>query len=295
MRKLFILLLGFGLLTFSSSCQIINRGFNSHSDKIGKADTLFHLDKILVESSALCYWNNIFWSLNDSGGDACLYGFDRKNGKLLHIIRINNTKNIDWEGLCQDKHFFYIGDFGNNYGNRKDLQIIRVRKPDTLAKKEISIEGEFIAYYYPDQKNFSIRKHKNKWDCESIFYQNDSLYVITKNWISGISSIYALPSKPGKYAADKKATFNAEGLITDAALSTDGKTLYLIGYRDYIPYISVIDNYSATKLNKANIKRYEFITLAGTQTEGLCILENNLYFSCEKSKFNPASLFIVKH
>jgi len=294
MRKLLLGLLSLGFISFSTSCQTLNKGFKSHQNKIGKAETLFQLDKVLVESSALCFYDGIFWSLNDSGGEPCLYGFDKGNGNLRHTLNITNAPNIDWEGLCQDKHYFYIGDFGNNFGNRTDLRILRVKKPDSLNKKVIAVQADLIEFKYPDQKNFKSRKHSNKWDCESIFCHNDSLYIITKNWVSNHSSIYALPTKPGKYTAEKKATFNAEGLVTDAALSADGKTLYLVGYRDYIPFISIISNFTPSTLKKSSIKRYDFVTLAGTQTEGVCFIENNLYFCCEKTKVNPASLFMMK-
>jgi hypothetical protein len=294
MRKLFLFGLIVANFSVSVSCQAVHRGFNKYSNVIGKANQLYELDTVLAESSALCFWNDIFWSLNDSGGQPCLYGVDKQNGSLRHIIHITNSKNIDWEALTQDDRYFYIGDFGNNNGNRKDLKVLKVRKPDILNCKEINLQAEFISFHYPDQSTFEVRKHKNKWDCESMVYQNDSLFLITKNWLTGFSSIYALPTLSGNYVALKKAVFNADGLVTDAALSADGKTLYLVGYRDYVPYISVISNYSASNLKKSNVKRFEFSALLATQTEGICFIENNLYFSCEKSKVNPASVFIVK-
>lgn len=295
MHKLLLVVFAVVSLSFTTSCQTLNRGFEKYTNSVGKANKLYELDPILTESSALCVWNNIFWSLNDSGGQPCLYGVNRQTGKLCYVIHVANAKNIDWEALTQDDKYFYIGDFGNNYGNRKDLRVIKVKKPDSLNRKEFSIQGEFISFCYPDQKNFKARKHRNKWDCESMIYQNDSVFLITKNWVTSFSVIYALPTKPGNYVAIKKAVFNADGLVTDAALSADGKTLYLVGYRDYVPYISVISNYSASSLKQSRVKRYEFSALLGTQTEGICFFENNLYFSCEKTKVNPASVFIVKH
>lgn len=282
------------IISLISSCQITNRGFKSHRNKIGKASLNFTLDKTLEESSALCFWKDLFWTLNDSGGEPCMYGFDIQKGTLLHTIRIENVKNIDWEALSQDDNFFYIGDFGNNYGNRSDLRIVKIKKPELLDKKLIVTKGEIIEFSYPDQKKFESRKHTNQWDCESVVYHNDSLYIITKNWINSYSSIYAIPSVPGKYIASKKLTFNAEGLVTDAFLSADAKTLYLIGYRDYVPYISIINGFSFNSLKNSSIKRYEIASLLGTQTEGICFLENKIYFCCEKSKVNLASLFILK-
>ena len=41
---------------------------------------------------------------------------------------MSNIKNTDWEEISQDKDFIYIGDIGNNSGNRDDLKIYRAGK-----------------------------------------------------------------------------------------------------------------------------------------------------------------------
>jgi hypothetical protein len=43
----------------------------------------------------------------------------------LKTLKVN-AKNTDWEALTNDGNNFYIGDFGNNDGSRRDLTIYKV-------------------------------------------------------------------------------------------------------------------------------------------------------------------------
>ena len=47
-------------------------------------------------------------------------------GEIIKKRNIINSKNKDWEDITKDNKFLYIGDFGNNLNNRKDLKIYKV-------------------------------------------------------------------------------------------------------------------------------------------------------------------------
>ena len=66
------------------------------------------------------YDRDLFWGFNDSGGKNILYAFDR-SGKIKMEIEIVNAGNDDWESITQDAKHIYIGDFGNNNGNRNNF------------------------------------------------------------------------------------------------------------------------------------------------------------------------------
>ena len=81
---------------------------------------IIRLSKKVNETSGLELVDGNFLTLNDSGDEPYLYTFDRE-GKILSKILIKGAQNRDWESLASDEKYIYIGDIGNNKGNRKDL------------------------------------------------------------------------------------------------------------------------------------------------------------------------------
>ena len=75
----------------------------------------------LKEISGAAYFNNGLWVLNDAGNNNNFYRIDPLNGEILQTVTITNAYNIDWEELTCSETDLYIGDFGNNFGNRKNL------------------------------------------------------------------------------------------------------------------------------------------------------------------------------
>ena len=73
----------------------------------------------------------------------------------------------------------YIGDFGNNANERKNLNIYKV--PNVNSGSGDKIEAEKISFHYPEQKKFPPKKSKMSFDCEAFFHHNDFLYLITKD------------------------------------------------------------------------------------------------------------------
>lgn len=111
----YILLIGFNL---SIHCQISN-----FKDK-------FELPDQVKETSGLLFFKGKIITHNDSGDSANLYELDSLNGNLLRTINITNATNVDWEDIAEDNTHIYIGDFGNNNGNRTDLKIYKILKSD---------------------------------------------------------------------------------------------------------------------------------------------------------------------
>ncbi|MFV0265696.1 MAG: hypothetical protein ACK5HT_01020 [Draconibacterium sp.] len=80
------------------------------------------LPKSLMEMSGLLVYRDLFWGFNDSGGKNVLYACD-KGGGLVMEVEIENSGNEDWESMTQDEEHIYIGDFGNNRGDRQNLPV----------------------------------------------------------------------------------------------------------------------------------------------------------------------------
>lgn len=274
------------------------------SDYIVQMKPVMVLPDEIKESSGVLYiGNNQVLTHNDSGGEPVLYRIDITSRKLIQKIKLENATNVDWEDITQDKTYIYVGDFGNNKGNRKDLKIYRILKSELEKTGDISVQAEIINFSFDDQSDFTELWRKSNYDCESLISVGDSLYVFSKDWADHKSRLYSMPNKPGTYAAKSHGAFEAQGLITGAAISPDGKKIALVGYErdpkkgsdvfiwiftEITPYNFVLSNKERTDLGLES-------TLG--QTEGVDFKDNKTLLITnellEEHKI-PARLYSVK-
>jgi hypothetical protein len=244
-----------------------------------------NLSETLKETSALVYYNGTFWSINDSGGEPVLYSFDR-NGNLIKSVLIKEAQNIDWEALAINNSHIFIGDFGNNFGSRKNLKIYAIELKE-LEKQEAVIDYT-IQFQYPEQTEWIKTKWKTQFDCEAMLATDTSIHLFTKDWKYFNGSHYKLHLKKGTQDAILENYLESDVLITDATWEKDG-SFYLIGYKDYIPYIL---HYSS--LRETGYKRR--ITLKDNQNyqvEGITYLADTLFITTESSAIDASLLFFV--
>ena len=198
----------------------------------------------LDEISSLEFHDGFYWGQNDSGGEAELYKISPQTGKILQTVKITNAENRDWEELAFSEDYVFIGEFGNNLGNRKDLSIFYFPISKLNSKEEIiSVEVEKIEFSYPEQKNFNPGNRKTNFDCEAFFFYNEKLHLFTKEWTNLSTTHYTLEVKPGKQQAKKLETFKTNYMVTGATVDdspiSNTHGFYLIGYtQDGFGFIS---------------------------------------------------------
>ena len=95
------------------------------------------LPKTINETSGLEFYNKNFITHNDSGDGPSLYVFN-ENGDLIKAMDLNKDSNFeiennDWEDITSDDEYLFVADTGNNFGNRGNLNIIRVSKKDNYT------------------------------------------------------------------------------------------------------------------------------------------------------------------
>lgn len=185
----------------------------------------------LNETSGLLFYNGQLWTINDSGNNPEIYQLDSTTGAVLRTVVVRNAVNTDWESITQDDSSIYIGDFGNNAGNRTDLHILKIPKTDLLNLTNDSIKAGYIYFSYPDQTEFNKAFGNNNFDCEAFFCHNDSLHLFSKNWADLQTKHYVLPVDTGNYKARFVEQFNADGLVTDASINAKGN-IVLLGYKN---------------------------------------------------------------
>ena len=182
---------------------------------------------VLEENSGLAFFNNTLWTHNDAAGEDKLYRIDTLTAEITKEVIIATADNHDWEELAQSETNIFIGDFGNNNGNRTDLRIYRVSKSD--LENELVINADLIEFSYADQTDFTQMNNANNYDCEAFFYLDGNLHLFSKNWIDFQSRHYVIPAEPGTYEAQMIEEFPANCLVTAADIDEDG-TIVLLGY-----------------------------------------------------------------
>jgi hypothetical protein len=254
--------------------------------QIGEPILVTQIDVQAEETSGLILHNNELWTHNDSGGASKLYSIDTTNGSVIRIVNILNAENNDWEDICKDENYAYIGDIGNNSGARDDLKIYRVSLTDLENSDLTSINSEIINFSYDPEIYPAIFKKSNNtnFDCEAIIAFEDSLYLFSKNWIDKKTYLYALPKTPGTYIANLRDTLNTNGLVCGADYCAENNTIAIIGYIYGIPAPSImilLSDFEDDNFFDGTVLRKE-LSLNGCQTEGIVFKESNkIWFSNE--------------
>ena len=253
------------------------------------------LSDLVDESSGLIFLNNNLITFNDSGGSNSLYEIDIINGEVIRTVDIINAINNDWEDISVDSEYIYIGDFGNNYGNRQDLLIYKISISDFLNSADNSVYAEEINFSYSDQINFQSNPYNSNFDAESIISFNDSLYVFTKNWVDRKSNVYSISKNPGNYIASKIDSVDVQGLITAAEYNINSNTVTLLGYDTDSPFIIELTNFNESNFSQGLISKFPLVVpeTSSIQTEGLTNIDNYYYISAEDYLGNPQVLYRI--
>lgn len=219
---------------------------------------------------------DVFWIHNDKGNNARIFAITGKGELIKPVgvpgydgIQIKNSDNVDWEDITSDDQgFLYIADLGNKDSDRKDLAIYKVAEPDPLSAVSVKFEAKYPVYY-PYQKEFPPAA--GNYNCESIFWSDGKLFVLTKHESDGNTRLYRLDSlktdKPN--GLTYIGTYPAGGKVTGADCSLDGTSLALITYGEIRVYKSVPGrNWLEGSLAKLSLSpmKYEGICFAGQDT-----------------------------
>ncbi|MFN8359524.1 MAG: T9SS type A sorting domain-containing protein [Candidatus Kapaibacterium sp.] len=242
------------------------------------------LPAALAESSGLIFWKNHLLTHNDDT-DNSLYSVDTITGQLFEKQTLTGVKNTEWEEISQDDSSIYLGDFGNNSrGNRRDLHLLRVNKASLLTGGSIIIDT--INFSYSDQTSFTDTGNDNTdFDCEAFIVSRDSIYLFTKQWVSGKTGVYSLPKIPGNHTAQLQFTLPVDGLITGATYREADRLIALCGYSTLLqPFLYLLYDFTGMDFTTGNKRKLSlglpFHQIEGIAThDGLTYYLTNEYFS----------------
>ena len=216
------------LLLLLALFGIINSNCKKSKEKVEaavfKAHSVTTLDAKVVETSGLIYFDNFFWTINDSGNANILYRIDPKNGLVNGEISISNSKNIDWEEITEDQEYIYVADIGDNSRIRDEKQIYRLKKSEVLKiKANGSVDCEVIRFKYPE-----IDSKKISYDAEALITLNGVLHLFTKDIFESMH--FTIPAKPGEVTATFIEKYASNGQVTGATIGSLNNSLIMVGY-----------------------------------------------------------------
>jgi hypothetical protein len=243
------------------------------------------LEDGMKETSGIIFSAGNIWTINDSGGEAEIYKINKETGTVIQRVILLNGVNKDWEDITEDEDYIYVGDFGNNEGNRKDLRVYKVAKKDLSNKKKIEVNAGIIEFSFNDQQSFEENKRNHNYDCESVISCGDSLILFSKNWEDRKTRMYMMSKTPGKYQIQPVEVYDADGLVTGADYNETMKKLVLIGYKDFMPFIFLINDFDGKTLEGKEIYRFNLFKMKDSQAEGIAwSTGETVLFSTEQTK-----------
>ncbi|HRH33463.1 MAG TPA: T9SS type A sorting domain-containing protein [Catalimonadaceae bacterium] len=259
----------------------------SHTNRIAG------LPSILDESSSLLFTDKRLFTNTDGGNPNRIYEIDSLSGQVKKTTEIWNFNNVDWEDLAADSQHLYIGDFGNNDGDRTSLRVLKVKKTEVYHPDSLSIKADAIRFFYPNQTSFAASTTHN-FDCEAFFYYQNKLHLFTKNRGNNKTTYYQMGSEPNfiPAAATLIDSLDVGGLITSASIRSDGKVVVLLGYepQSLKVFAWLLFGYPENRFFSGNRRRIELPAVSTSgQMEGICFVDDyRLWISNEKLGLVPA-------
>ena len=285
---------------FNASASI-NDGSCLYNPTNYSLNLVANLVDTLSENSGLVWAAGKLYTFNDSGSGTKVYEV-MANGTIIRTIHIANSTNVDWEAMTSDSTYFYLGDFGNNNGNRTDLCIYRLLKSEVCNNTIDTVVAEKMNFSWSDQLDFTSAFNANDFDCEAFYATEDSLFLFSKNWVDLKTKCYALPNYwTDTLNATLSSQFDVDGLITDACKDTINDRIYLLGYKNngsnfYTSFIWCLWDHASNFIFSGNKRRIEIgNVLTVSQTEGIALSDNGTAYVSAEKVINiitiPAKLF----
>ena len=261
-----------GLILFGCSNKEIDSAEIDSAEIVSK----IVLPKIINETSGLEFYNNNFITHNDSGGEPSLYVFNEM-GEVIETIGLDKNpdfeiENNDWEDITNDNEYLFVADTGNNFGNRDNLNIIRVSKGTDLM-----VDG-IIEISYSDQESFFPRP-KHKYDAEAIIVIEDKIALFSKDRENLNTDLYLVnKNQNGSQILTSEVSYNVNTLITGGDYDEDRNLLALVSYNSNgNQYLLLFKNFKLNDLENNTFKKFK-IPLEQAQIEAVKIIDEKTFW-----------------
>lgn len=230
------------------------------------------LSDSLRETSGLTFLKDKLYTFNDGGNPNLVFEIDKNSGKILNKFQ-TNFPNKDWEAITNDGENLYIGDFGNNAGNRNDLAIYKI---------ENSIDSSKILFNYQNQKEFKTNYLNHNFDAEAMIFLDGNIHLFTKEWSSKNISHYIVNLQNAENQPIIEIESYKTGFVVTDASYFEGK-LYVVGYtKKGKVFMMIFEENSDGLFFSKPLKKYKLgSALTIGQVEGIVVNKDGIYISNE--------------
>ena len=155
----------------------------------------------------------VLWTHNDSGDSPRLFALST-TGRLLDEVTLPGAENVDWEDIAARDGDLYVGDIGDNNGERDEISVYRLPESDPSAVRRLALR-------YPDKPH----------DAEALLVDPSSgeLVLVTKTF-GGDGRAYVAPPDGGTLRRGPRVAVAAGEAVTAGDVSGDGRTIVLRTY-----------------------------------------------------------------
>lgn len=241
-------------------------------------DSEINISILLSEISGMAYDGDRIYAINDGGNGPYVFVINPVSGETIERYRIDNIRNKDWEEITVSGDHVYIGDFGNNRGNREDLVIYTIHK-DSLSFKEPPVSVTSISY--SEQKTFNKSRHDHEWDCEAMTVRDEKIYCFSKDWKNRQTKMY-IAERGKNNMMEAVDSFDVGFLVTGAFFDEKDNSLFLCGYYDHETYLIHFMNTEEAGFSPV-YTRYKIPDLENTQVESVLVLNDYIYLASERT------------
>jgi hypothetical protein len=236
----------------------------------------------------------LFWTHNDSGGDARVHLLDSR-GRDLGSCVLRDILAYDWEDMAsftwQGKHHLLLGDVGNN-GLAAPVQMLHlIEEPAVDPERGVAVKHvpvvRTIYYSYEDD-------HRN---CEAVAVDpSDRTILLATKQFDLKSYVYALPwpketaeQPPEKALVARLIATPKISVVTGMDVSPDGRRAVLVTYGNAYEFLREEDENWAAAFSR---EPREIQMPLRVQGESICYGTDGetLYLTSEKL---PAPLWEV--
>lgn len=219
----------------------------------------FSLPKKLKEVSGITLSKDkkTIWVIEDRGNKNAVYGLSDK-GEMIAKVPVENAENTDWEDIISDAQGnIYIGDFGNNDNDRRDLAILKTDLKDATQKTTQVVQT--TKFHYEGQTEFPPKKSNLLYDCEAFVEMDGNFYLFTKNRSKGFDGtflVFKVPNKEGDFEAKLIGKLKLQGgyndaAITSATINTTKDKIVLLTHKN----VHVLTGFTSDDFNTAKIQK----------------------------------------
>lgn len=175
----------------------------------------------------------LFWTHNDSGGGAEIFAIDG-SARLTQAVAVDGAGAVDWEDIaaapCSGGHCLFIGDIGDNGGERESVAIYRIAEPAAGAERAAAFP---IPLRYPDRAR----------DAEALLAVDGRLYIVSKGREESVRLFRVPETAEGEAVGILEPVVElapppeaGSDWVTAAAASPDGRWVAVRTYRTLLVY-----------------------------------------------------------